>query len=447
MPTPILRSLSGLRRLVSLPLLLTGLLPCLIFSLPQPLTGSDESNGVAFDRLASIGWSLPAPAAPRLPGEFERQQAVLLAWDRESGSIRQTQIDTIRAIRERLPVLILVTGPAQEREVRGALQGSGVPQVDISFLHAPFDTIWTRDYGPTVVSCPDGSISLIDAAYDRDTRPNDDDVPKVVAAEWGLVARETGLRLEGGNLISNGAGVLVTTRKVLEDNPQETEQRIVQSLKQIYGAETVVLLEPLDGEDTGHVDMFATFPRSDTVIVGTYDASYDEANAAILDRNAARLAQVRLASGPLRVVRIPMPETAQFGWPTFTNVLYANGVLVVPDYPGVDDACREAAYKTYRQVLPTWSIVAVDCNQAIALGGAIHCMTMNLARLPEKPGGSRALARIWRTSDTPVLRRAAATPVRKSVSFGRVRVWRTSPEAAAAAVSEPGHAGGPATHK
>jgi hypothetical protein len=143
-----------------------------------------------------------------------------------------------------------------------------------------------------------------------------------------------------------------------------------------------VFLEPLVGEQTGHVDMFATFVSSDVVVVGEYSPDADPLNAEILDRNAQRLAAVRTSRGPLRVLRIPMPPHTLDVWRTYTNVLFANGTLVVPTYPGIDPQGEAEALAIYKHLLPGWTVVGVDCNRLIEWGGAVHCVTRNLCRLP-----------------------------------------------------------------
>ena len=61
------------------------------------------------------------------------------------------------------------------------------------------------------------------------------------------------------------------------------------------GCDQTHFLETLEGERTGHIDLFAKFTQPDTVVLGRYDAATDPENAARMERNAARLARIRLA--------------------------------------------------------------------------------------------------------------------------------------------------------
>ncbi len=200
----------------------------------------------------------------------------------------------------------------------------------------------------------------------------------------------TNLRIEGGNLISNGRGICITTQQVLDANADHADEATVREwMQECYGAEQAVFLEPLSGEPTGHVDMFATFVSPYTVVVGRFDVESDPINAALLDRNADRLARVTTPDGPLRVVRIPMPPHDEETWRTYTNVVFANGVLMVPIYPELDPAGRDAALETFSRVLPGWRIIGMNATRLAELGGAMHCITMNLGPLTELPQFAR----------------------------------------------------------
>jgi agmatine/peptidylarginine deiminase len=224
---------------------------------------------------------------------------------------------------------------------------------------------------------------VIDAGYDLG-RANDDRVPVELARLLNLRVVQTPLRCDGGNLLSNGEGLAITTYRLFDENEID-EESMRAILLGSYGLRRVAVLEPLDGESTGHVDMFATFTSPNTVVVGQYDPEIDPENAAILDRNADKLSQLRTAQGSLQVVRIPMPKHDDAVWRTYTNVIYANGVLMVPTYADADQAERTKALVTYANILPGWKVVGIDASRLIESAGALHCITMNLGPLDVLP--------------------------------------------------------------
>ena len=368
---------------------------------------------VSHVRAASIG--LPAasefPSADWvLPAEFERQEALLLAWDGGNPLIQRALCGIIAEVWRNTAVILLVRDEDEEFEAVDVLRHSGIPRRAVTFLPLPHDSVWARDYGPAIVRSPGGALQIVDVDYQRGERPNDDELPPLIGPLLEVPTVRAPLNLEGGNLISNGAGLCLTTMKLLEQNADrgygELELRTV--LQQYYGASTTVFLEPLVGEPTGHVDMFATFTAVDTVVLAEISPLEDAENAEVLNRNAARLEGLPTPRGPLKVVRMPMPASNGNTWRTYTNVLFLNGLLLVPSYAGADAAEAALALSVYRRLLPGWRIATVECSELIGLGGALHCISRNLpavGRLPvaarEEPEAESAVPAIAEPGDVP----------------------------------------------
>lgn len=327
-----------------------------------------------------------------LPAEFERQQALLLAWDAGNGFVQRALCGIIAEACQTTPVILLVRDEDEEFDAVHVLRQAGVPRRAVTYLPLPHDSMWTRDYGPTIVRSPGGLLQIVDVDYQRGERPNDDELPPLIGPHLEVATVRAPLNLEGGNLISNGAGLCLTTMKLLEQNAErgygELELRTI--LQQYYGAATTVFLEPLVGEPTGHVDMFAAFTAVDTVVLAELSPLEDSENAEVLNRNAARLEGMPTPRGPLKVVRIPMPASNGSTWRTYTNVLFLNGLLFVPGYAGADPTEAALALSVYRRLLPGWRIVTVECSELIGLGGALHCVSRNLPAVGRMPVAANA---------------------------------------------------------
>jgi agmatine/peptidylarginine deiminase len=160
-----------------------------------------------------------------------------------------------------------------------------------------------------------------------------------------------------------------------------SKSHLTDTIERLFGARQVVYLEPLRGEPNGHIDWFATFTSSDTIVIGDYRGT-DPVNARLLDQHAERLAGLTTASGPLKVVRIPMPPRGKlyFGG-TYTNVVFANGVLLVPSYPEASPELEREAFEVFRRLLPGWRVVGIECPKHIIRQGALHCAAANLYRV------------------------------------------------------------------
>ena len=131
--------------------------------------------------------------------------------------------------------------------------------------------------------------------------------------------------------------------------------------------------------------MFAKFLSEDTILVGEYDA-LDPQNAALLDRNVDRLRRFAEENDwDLNIVRIPMPIGRNGVYRSYTNSLIVNDTVIVPTYRG-DRRYEARALEIYRNSMPAgYKIVAIDSEDAIQLGGAVHCTTMGFVTSLDGP--------------------------------------------------------------
>ena len=325
----------------------------------------------------------------RVPGEFEHQDAILLGANGLIEDNSDLFVNLIRNLRGKTAIVLMVTGLEQAEKAKWILEDDDLPTDILHIAEVQHDTMWARDYGPIVAMSRNREAVFVDAFYSFD-RTCDDATPAALARLLGKASIGIPLRIDGGNLLFNGSGLAITTERFWEENSESSvdDETTLDALNQAYGVKRLVTLEPLFEEPTGHVDMFATFVSRKTVVVGQYDPNVDPVNAEILDRNAAALESVVFPDGPLRVVRIPMPERSGETWRTYTNVIYANGVILVPNYPDIAEPGLLEALATYKRLLPQWKIVPIDASNIISSCGALHCISMNLAGvggLPEFP--------------------------------------------------------------
>jgi agmatine/peptidylarginine deiminase len=295
----------------------------------------------------------------------------------------QVFADIVDATRGNLTVIALVNNSEEQIAAAQELTHRAVLPESVRFLLTPHDTMWTRDYGPLTVVGGDGSAVMVDAQYGPTDRPNDDLVPVVIANHMGLGVVTSPIRIDGGNVLSNGHDICLTTHGLALDNLEIGNHReaVREEVAQLTGTQQVLFLDPLAGESTGHVDMFATFTSQDTIVVGQFDTHDDAVNAQILDRNAERLACVHTREGRLQVERVPMPPHDDDIWRSYTNVVYANQVVLVPVYPETDPDGSNAALALYTRLMPGRKVVGINAEDLSVLGGALHCVTMNMARI------------------------------------------------------------------
>ncbi len=339
--------------------------------------------------VCQTNWGEEEPVGYRVPGEFEHQDAMLFSGDSLVESNPKLFLDLVSQLQDHVEMVLLVSGVEQSEAAKLLLDFNSVPRENVRFAELPHDTMWARDYGPIVVMSHGDQAVFVDAFYSTD-RGLDDGTPSGLAELLHKPVVRIPVRIDGGNLLFNGDGLAVTTSRLWRDNAgsELDSESMHEIMTDAYGLHQILTLEPLQGEPTGHVDMFMTFIAHNTVLVGKYDSAEEPENAAILDQNAAELAKVETSEGPLQVVRIPMPRHDDGIWRTYTNVIYANGVVLLPAYPNIDEPGLRETLATYRSLLPGWDVVPIDTSSLIEFSGALHCLSMNLAKignLPELP--------------------------------------------------------------
>ena len=315
----------------------------------------------------------------RVPGEFEHQQYLLMSSAGERIHAK-TIARVIREVQNKIRPVVLVNDSMDRDQLIEDLEEYGVNLENVSVVHVEHDSKWARDFGPTTL-LSSNSVHLLDWLYSED-RKYDDDVTIHLSRMSNTHAEFSPLEIEGGNLISNGNGVIVTSEKFLRRNQENNIGKVGFELTRQLGAVDLVVLESLVGEETEHVDMFVTFTSPNSVVVGSYDPSVDPINAEVLDRNADLLSKIRTRTGPMKVFRIPMGTRHDECWRTYTNCIYANGILLVPSYGEHDDPkVLGEVIATYKRLLPGWKVETVDASDLIVDGGALRCASLNITRL------------------------------------------------------------------
>ncbi len=352
-----------------------------------------QSTGIAFPAVPDAA---PATAAPAGAGsatedppietvsiraEFNPQSALLLGVNELVRYQQPVFKDLVRRVHGRIPIVGIVNDQNEAELGRELLEEAGLPLTAVSFLRHPLDSMWLRDFGPLFARRSDGRVEVIDALYrgadESGKRTKDDAFAAYIGSLLALKVRQMPLVIEGGNLIANGDGLMVTSTRVLNrpENRHLTREQIGQMLKEYLGCRLWVYLREMEGEPTGHIDFCLTFLRRNLVVVGAYDPAYDPVNAAILDEMANTLRGLQTSMGPLKVERIAMPPRTPAGdWRSYCNVLMCNGVILVPSYSGVDPAVEQKAHATFARLMPSQEILPVNCDSLVKKRGVLHCI-------------------------------------------------------------------------
>lgn len=333
----------------------------------------------------------------RLPAEFEHQQAFALVWRGEPWE-HAAVTQTVKLLARSSRVYILVAPSESSIQCRDMIHQSDADLSNIRIIDVATNSRWLRDYGPMGVRLPDNGPAFLDARYSLDPvnpRPADELVPFVMGHELHSPVVATALFVQGGELATNGDGLCVASEMLLKRNVRAgmSEDFVRATLRRLTGATSIVFVEALNNEPTQHVDWFLTFTSTDTVFVGEYADSSEE-NAALLDRNASRLASLKTANGPLRVVRVPMPPQQDhwFGG-TYTNVVYTDHCVLVPDWKYAPKQMRSTVAELYKKHLPGRTVEFIPSDLFGFQQGALHCLVLNIPAVSSPDDGTEPLRR------------------------------------------------------
>jgi agmatine/peptidylarginine deiminase len=335
---------------------------------------------------------VPAPVQNyhgRIPGEFEHQAAIMIGANEMLAYHPRAFVQMVAALHMKVKVMGLIWDEGQRAAAIDLLKADHLPADAVDFYVWPERSMWVRDFGPFFVLEKDGGPAhIVDYRYGEPNRDYGDLFNATFAGTFGYQFIRAELTFEGGNLLTNGDGLAVTSNWIGEENAPRGYglQQILDQLGANFQFKDWTRVEPLTGEPTHHVDMFCTFCATNQVIVGSYTHDQDATNAEILDKDAAVLAQNSTSKGTMRVARIPMPSHRDGNWRTYTNVIYANGTLLVPQYHGDNEQADKTALAIYRKILPNWEVVGIDCSTLAEKRGALHCISFNIPWMPEDSG-------------------------------------------------------------
>lgn len=303
------------------------------------------------------------------PGEFEHLKGVFITWI--YGQYNSVFREIVRESGEVSKVYIIVGSSTEQQNITDYLNGNGIPLDSVTFYIWPRNSIWIRDYGPWFMRKQDNIEGIVDFQYNR-PRPSDDTIPWRIGQQWGISVYGSPLEHAGGNFMTDGLGTGFASTLIHEENAGYTHAEIDSLMLEYSGLEQFIVLQKINIEYTGHIDLWVKSLNDTLVMVGEYAAGHP--NHDLLNDNADSISRCTNREGkPYRIVRIPMPWSMSNAPPSYLNSLFVNNKVLVPLWNEVED---DTAIFIYEQALPGYDIVGIDCSSMSGSGGAIHCITM-----------------------------------------------------------------------
>jgi len=317
---------------------------------------------------------LPPEGWVETPGEFEPVRAVFVTWIYSQSTYRPIFRDIVKNVAEVCKCYIIATA-SDSTSIKSYLISGGVPLDSIIFYEWPYNSIWIRDYGPWFMRKQDNNEGMVDFIYNR-PRPLDDTISRAIGYRWAIPFYNSPLTHPGGNFMVDGLGTGFASNLIYSENTNFTARQI-DSLMLIYsGLDKLVIMPRINIEYTGHIDLWTKMLNDTLVMVGSYAQGHS--NYALLNSNADSISRCKNREGiNYRIVRITMPYSTSDAPPTYLNSLFVNNKVLVPTWSLAEDS---VGIQTYRNALPGYQIVPINCAAMSGSGGAIHCITMQIPK-------------------------------------------------------------------
>jgi agmatine deiminase len=347
------------------------------------------------------GRAFAAPAAAQTeekytaPAEWEPHSGCVMAWpwDRTIGwggllPDVQAEIAGIARSIARFEPVTMVAEPGQAAEARRQCGST------VTVIEYPVNDCWTRDTGPVfALNATKTHKTGLDFGFNgwgnKYPYDKDDFLPVGVCQYLGVPRKDVAMILEGGAVITDGQGTLITTEECLlhpNRNPTMTRAQIEAAVLAAYGATKLIWLPyGLNNDDVtnGHVDLVAAYLGPAKLLVHTQpdttspNHSRMAANLAVLqgatDARGRRFEVVEMRHQPHFRHNGLLVETF-----SYTNYYETSGSVVVPVANEPQDALALAQFRT---LFPGREVVAAPARTLAFGGGGVHCVTQHVPRV------------------------------------------------------------------
>lgn len=318
----------------------------------------------------------PPPGPVRPIAEFEPASHVLIRYP------LGIPVSLVAELANTAEVVCIVTSSSTQSQAVSAFNSAGVDMDRVSFLIAPTDSYWTRDYGPWFIFDGNGDYGIVDFRYNR-PRPNDNLIPQVFANQNDHDYSGMNLYQTGGNYMTDGINTAAQTTIAYSENSSLTPAQVDARMQDYLGITSYHVVQDPNNTYIDHIDCWGKFLAPDKVLIRSVPEShpqYDE-----LEQTADYFANLDCAWGyPYKVYRVNTPQNQPY-----TNSLILNNRVFVPIMNSTHD---NAALQIYEVALPGYEVVGVPSSGYIAWEStdALHCRTheipdMNMLHISHMP--------------------------------------------------------------
>ena len=300
----------------------------------------------------------PPPQPALNPAEWEPMTGVLIRYPLAIPLI------LVAEMAEDVEVMTIVASEAQLQTAYNQYNNYGVNINNCTWLIAPTNTCYTRDYGPWYIFDGEGNQGIINHIYNRPSRPDDNRIPRVLGDSLGIPVYGLPLIHTGGNYMSDGMGVGMSTRLVLDENPELFPAEVDSIMLEYLGLDPYHKLEYIQSGGIHHIDCWAKLLHPGRILVKRLDPPNS-----LLEARAEYFASLVSPYGrPYEVVRIDCISSTPY-----TNALILNNKVLVPLF---NNPLDEQAMHTWEEAMPGYEVLGF--THGWSSNDALHCRTMGI---------------------------------------------------------------------
>jgi agmatine deiminase len=305
--------------------------------------------------------ALDSPPGPlRNIAEFEPMQGVLIRYP------LGISYQIIAELSNDVQVVTIVSSISQQNTVESLYINNGVDINNCSFLIAPSNTHWTRDYGPWFIFNGDDELAVVDFEYNR-PRPLDNAIPSAFANDQGLPVYTMPLVQTGGNYMTDGQAISISTDLVWSENSGYTQSQINAIMNEYLGIQTYHVVADVNGEYIKHIDCWAKYLSPTTIMIREVPQGHSQYTA--IEAAVSYFEGQNSCYGtPYEIARVYTPNNEPY-----TNSLIMNNKVLVPITGSSWDA---AALSSYEDAMPGYEVIGFTGSWAST--DALHCRTKGI---------------------------------------------------------------------
>jgi len=241
-------------------------------------------------------------------------------------------------------------------------------------LTANIEDIWIRDFSTV------NPFNPVQFKYTSNKHVTESDAVKIqksfsnFANRLGIVREKSDYYLDGGNVVDNYSGRIITTTRFLDDNNFSVSEA-KQVLMNLLNANEVAIIEP-DEEDLAHSDGMVCWIEEDILLLNDYS---------VIDRKlrSSVLQELHNSFPGIKIIEVPIPEEpiAQKTNKGFVsacginvNAVVTNSFIYVPVFNMPHD---NAVLNTIRKNT-TKTVIPLNAEGVCELGGSARCLSWQL---------------------------------------------------------------------